>query len=175
MWNQGVAPPVVFHGPGIPCCCPRATAASYEPAHHSPKLLNEVELQPLLASGKLLSGALDFPGNPLTPPQQLALSEAMANNISYDSEAAHDTLFLVGVTINPEGRVKHTPAPAHPLAGEAEAGHASSLPVLFQTHLTLPKAFHRIRTILSPVIDTTVIATSSNATHGMERKIRGTV
>ena len=72
--------------------------------------MSGVELQPLAAQVERVVQALELAGAPLSPDQQRALREALANA---DEAAAvkkiqqvFDPLCLVGVEINPESRVK---------------------------------------------------------------------
>ncbi len=73
-------------------------------------LVSDVELQPLAAHAERVVQALELAGSPLAEDQQAALAHALAS----DDEAAAvetiqrilDPLCLVGVTINPESRVK---------------------------------------------------------------------
>ena len=84
--------------------------------------VEKVEAQPLIAQCKRVSQALEFVGNPLTPIQQNALSRAMGeeepSKVVRGIQAVLDPLCLVGVTINPESRVKVSPGPARPLLVE---------------------------------------------------------
>lgn len=81
-----------------------------------------VEAQPLIAQCKRLSQALEFVGNPLTPARQQALAKAMSaedsSEVAAGIQSILDPLCLVGITINPESRVKVTPGPARPLLVE---------------------------------------------------------
>jgi hypothetical protein len=92
--------------------CSNARAADPLP------LVSKVSLQPLAAHVKQLTEALDYLGNPL--PEQtraalnIALSEAdPAKQIQLIQEVL-DPLCLLGVTINPESRVKVAIGPAAP-------------------------------------------------------------
>jgi hypothetical protein len=89
-----------------------ATAASAEPL---PKVTG-VELQPLVAQIKRVAQALELLGSPLTTEQQTALDQALALQDASAATAAIqqvlDPLCLVGITINPESRVKVAPGEA---------------------------------------------------------------
>jgi hypothetical protein len=79
-------------------------------------LVAGVDVQPVKAGVKRLVEALDYLGQPLSAEQKTKLDDALAN--SDDAKALQaiqetlDPLALVGVTINPESRVKVTRGPA---------------------------------------------------------------
>jgi hypothetical protein len=79
-------------------------------------LVRDVELQPLAAHAERIVQALEVLGSPLTKAQQAKLQEALAEtNPATAVESIQrllDPLCLVGVTINPESRVKVQDGPA---------------------------------------------------------------
>lgn len=81
-------------------------------------LVKAVPAQPLLAQVKRLSEALEFLGNPLPEPARAALERATAEpddaRVARMVQEALDPLCLLGVTINPESRVKVAAGPARP-------------------------------------------------------------
>lgn len=80
--------------------------------------VDDVESQPLVAQVRRLTEALELAGRPL-PPQAIAELQK-AYTLSDEKAVARaiqqtlDPLCLIGVSINPESRVKATPGPAQP-------------------------------------------------------------
>src|SRR5579862_2904233 len=78
--------------------------------------VKNVELQPLVAQVKRVIEGLDYLGAPLSTEERQQLDGAMANTDSAAAVAAIqqvlDNHCLVGLTINPEMRVKAAPGPA---------------------------------------------------------------
>ena len=81
-------------------------------------LVTTVEFQPLAAQVKRVVEALDYLGAPLAPEERRTLDAALASN---DAATGTQTIqrvldghCLVGVTINPEMRVKVAQGPANP-------------------------------------------------------------
>jgi hypothetical protein len=81
-------------------------------------LVEGVPAQPLLALVRRLTEALDHLGHPLPAATRAALEQARAQRedaaVARAVQAALDPLCLVGVTINPESRVKVAAGPARP-------------------------------------------------------------
>src|SRR5689334_16489712 len=81
-------------------------------------LVKNVEFQPLAAQVKRVVEALDFLGAPLSSEERGALDTALANTDAAAGCASIqqvlDAHCLVGLTINPEMRVKAAPGPAKP-------------------------------------------------------------
>src|SRR5207247_8529127 len=81
-------------------------------------IVRGVEAQPLKAQVQRVAQALELLGEPLTEEQQAALDRAIANPNADDAieaiQKVLDQRCLVGVSINPESRVKvaRGPAPA---------------------------------------------------------------
>ena len=75
-----------------------------------------VEAQPLAAQVRRVVESLDLLGQPLAPSIKAKLDEALANPdpaaLVRSVQEVLDPLCLVGVTINPESRVKVDPGPA---------------------------------------------------------------
>src|SRR5688572_29972771 len=73
-------------------------------------IVNKVAMQPLAAHVKQLSEALDYLGNPLPAEVQqnlkIALEEPVPEKQVQLIQQVLDPLCLMGVTINPESRVK---------------------------------------------------------------------
>jgi hypothetical protein len=73
-------------------------------------LVSDVEIQPLAAHVERVMQALDVAGSPLSNAQQTALRAAIADENARGAiekiQTVLDPLCLVGVTINPESRVK---------------------------------------------------------------------
>lgn len=100
--------------PGLLLLLLAGTAA---PAHADrlPQV-DEVEFQPLSAQVRRVVEAYDLLGQPLPPRLKARLENAL--NGSDQAQAVHeiqeilDPLCLIGVTINPESRVKVAPGPA---------------------------------------------------------------
>jgi hypothetical protein len=73
-------------------------------------LVDKVDGQPLAAQARRLVEALDLIGQPLPAPDREKLNQALAQEVPADRvrliQEALDPLCLVGVTINPESRVK---------------------------------------------------------------------
>lgn len=73
-------------------------------------IVTNVELQPLAAQAKRVAQALELAGTPLGKERQAALEKALALGDEAQAikaiQAVLDPLCLVGVTINPESRVK---------------------------------------------------------------------
>ncbi|HWW00621.1 MAG TPA: CehA/McbA family metallohydrolase [Candidatus Acidoferrum sp.] len=82
------------------------------------ELAKDVELQPLVAQVRRLAEALDYLGAPLTPVEKTRLKEASDRGDPAEGvaliQAVLDPHCLVGVSINPEMRVKATAGPAEP-------------------------------------------------------------
>ncbi|HTL15703.1 MAG TPA: hypothetical protein VL793_00620, partial [Patescibacteria group bacterium] len=81
-------------------------------------IVKEVDLQPLAAQVRRVVEALDFLGAPLSADEARSLDSALTGN---DAAKAGETIqhildphCLVGLTINPEMRVKAAPGPAAP-------------------------------------------------------------
>jgi hypothetical protein len=81
-------------------------------------IVSKVALQPLAAHVKQISEALDFLGNPLPDEVKtkltIALAEAVPEKQVQLIQEVLDPLCLMGVTINPESRVKVAMGPAAP-------------------------------------------------------------
>ena len=81
-------------------------------------IVEAVEAQPLAAQVRRLLEALELLGQPLPDRSRARLKEALADDIPAERvrsiQEVLDPLCLVGVTINPEGRVRadRGPAPA---------------------------------------------------------------
>ncbi len=85
-----------------------STFAAAEPL----PIVTEVEWQPLAAQARRVAQALELVGSPLDEAQQAALDAALAETDAAKAisgvQAVLDPLCLVGVSINPESRVKVT-------------------------------------------------------------------
>lgn len=81
-------------------------------------LVKDVELQPVAAQVKRVVEALDYLGAPLSTEERQTLDGALANTDSVAASAVVqqvlDSHCLVGLTINPEMRVKAVQGPAKP-------------------------------------------------------------
>jgi hypothetical protein len=81
-------------------------------------IVSKVAMQPLAAHVKQLSEALDYLGNPLPDEVKtkltIALAEAVPEKQVQLIQQVLDPLCLMGVTINPESRVKVAMGPAAP-------------------------------------------------------------
>jgi hypothetical protein len=79
-------------------------------------LVTDVEGQPLIAQAKRVAQALEFAGQPLADATKAGLERAYAMTDEQAAgqaiQAALDPLCLIGVTINPESRVKAAEGPA---------------------------------------------------------------
>jgi hypothetical protein len=79
-------------------------------------LVSDVELQPLAAHAERVVQALELAGAPLAKDQQAAMRAAFASDdaaaVVETIQQVLDPLCLVGVTINPESRVKVQDGPA---------------------------------------------------------------
>jgi hypothetical protein len=84
--------------------------AGYATAAEPLPLVSDVELQPLSAAAKRVAQALELVGSPLDKTARAALDGALAQSDPKQAvkqiQAVLDPLCLVGVTINPESRVK---------------------------------------------------------------------
>ncbi len=107
---------------------PIATAILLTCAMTDPSLADElpivstVEGQPLAVHVERVRDALEYLGNPLSDRSILALEVALLRGddaeLVRDVQRVLDPYCLVGVTINPESRVKVIPGPAQPLLVE---------------------------------------------------------
>ena len=80
-------------------------------------IVSEVEPQPFIAQVKRLIEATDYLGSPFNATDKKALDDAMLQSTTAACEKIQkvlDAYCLVGVTINPENRVKVAPGPAKP-------------------------------------------------------------
>ena len=97
---------------GLLVICSFARAADPLP------MVSKVQVQPLAAHVKQLTEALDYLGNPLTDEVKtkltIALAEAVPEKQVQLIQEVLDPLCLMGVTINPESRVKVAMGPAAP-------------------------------------------------------------
>ena len=93
-----------------------------EPVHGGPSLpiVRNVDLQPLVAQVNRVVAAMDYLGAPLSDADKQALDAAFRLGNARAAEAGEsiqrvlDRSCLVGVSINPESRVKVVPGPARP-------------------------------------------------------------
>src|SRR5436190_19029629 len=99
-------------GIGVLLCCAVASARAADPL----PVVGGVELQPLIAATKRVVQALDLVGAPLDAKQKAAIDKALAETNATEAakqiQAVLDPLCLVGVSINPERRVKVAAGPA---------------------------------------------------------------
>jgi hypothetical protein len=81
-------------------------------------LVSGVEMQPMSAQVKRIIEAMEFLGSPLSSSERQQLATAMENDNSAEGVATMQRILdphcLVGITINPEMRVKAVQGPAQP-------------------------------------------------------------
>ena len=81
-------------------------------------IVKVAEIQPLAAQVRRLAEAMDYVGAPLSPRDKSELEKALADGTPAAAETIQrilDPYCLVGVSINPESRVKVAPGPARRL------------------------------------------------------------